>query len=227
MNTGVKRWTWSAITIAALVWAATCRGQGLEIDIPVPEPEKTAADGKEAAKRKAPQRRESAPSARRAARQQPGEAAPATSHADPSAPPASQRASTHEPTLALPSVREPRAGAIGEAESAPLPPWANPAAIPLRQQDRTLAGPAPEPLEDQAAASSPPGRRGPASRAAGSAHGSPGRSGGRGHKALAARRQQQPDPTDSTSLLARRHRTPSRDPIPDSPAPPSPWGSNR
>ncbi len=182
MKTNLARWTWPAVVTAAMVWTATCRGQGLEIDIPVPEPGKTAADGKEPAKRKAPQRRETPPA---------------------------------------------REKAIGGGESAPLPSWANPAAIPLRQRDSTLAGPSPKPLESQAAASKATTRRAPVSRTASDAPSSPGRSGGLGRGALAAKKQQQPNPTESAPLLARRHRAATRDHAKDPLAPPSPWSSER
>jgi hypothetical protein len=182
MNSNLARWTWPAVVTAAMVWTATCWGQGLEIDIPLPEPGKTAADGKEPAKRKAPQRREN--------------------------PPARERA-------------------IGGGESAPLPSWANPAAIPLRQREGTLAGPAPEPLESQAAASKAANRRAPASRTASAAPGSPSRNGAPGRGTLAAKRQHQPNQTESTPLLARRRRAATRDHAQDPPAPPSPWSSER
>jgi len=223
MKKDFARWTWPAVVMAALVWAANCRGQGLEIDIPVPEPEKTATDGKDAAKRKAPQRRENPPTARRGTREKPGEALPAASPAGRVAPPTSENDLTHAPS----SGRQPRAweGTVGDGESAPMPTWANPAAIPLRQHESSLAAPMPESPEAQPTATNPSSRRTPASRVAGSAPGSPSRSGLFGRGLLSAKGKPQPDNKESTPLVARRHRTTPRDHSQDPLAPPSPWGN--
>ena len=63
MKADIARRISPVVVMAALFWAAACRGQGLEIDIPVPEPSKTA-EGKDAARRKPSQRAENNQAAR-------------------------------------------------------------------------------------------------------------------------------------------------------------------
>ena len=178
MKTYLARRVAPAVMMVVMIWAATCRGQGLEIDIPVPDPAKPAAHGKEAAKRKAPL-----------------------------------------------GGRESRAweGAVADREPAPLPTWGNPAAIPLRQPENAAPAPMPKSLDRKASAASPSSHRTPASRA----DSSPNRIGLFGRAAAQEKGQSQADKKQSTPLLARRHRAATREHAEDSPAPPSPWGSNR
>src|SRR3990167_5820280 len=181
MKADIARRISPVVVMAALLWAAACRGQGLEIDIPVPEPGK-AAEGKAAAKRKPSQRAENNQAARRNARQQPNEAASALGPAVEPASPGNEGRVSGESTLAPPSGRAPRpwAGAAVDDDSGPDPTWANPAGIPLRQKESTdtASKPAKPPARDkQQALKTPSTSRTPKTRAEGSNAGPSGHSG--------------------------------------------------
>jgi hypothetical protein len=213
------------VVMAVLLWAAACRGQGLEIDIPVPEPGK-AAEGKDAAKRKPSPRAENGQAARRNARQQPNEAASTLAPVVELALPGSEGSVSGRPTLAPPNGRSPRtwAGAALDDDSERDPTWANPAGIPLRQKESADAASKPSKLQardKQQAAKSPSAARTPKTRAEGSSADSSGQGSWLSRWFQSGRRP--PGQEESPPLVARRHRTPPQDHRDAPSAPPSPW----
>ncbi len=229
MKTDIARRISPLVVTAALLWTAACRGQGLEIDIPVPEPGK-AAEGKDAAKRKPSQRAENSQAARRHARQQPNEAASALAPVVEPGSPGNEGRVSGGPTLAPPSGRVPRpwAGAAVDDDSGPDPTWANPAGIPLRQKESTdtASKPSkPRARDKQQAAKAPSAARTPKTRAEGSNAGSSGHSSWLSRWFQSGRRQ--PGQEESPPLVARRHRTTPQDHRDAPPAPPSPWDNGR
>ena len=231
MKTDIARRISPLVVMAVLLWAAACRGQGLEIDIPVPEPDKTA-EGKDAAKRKPSQRAENGQAARRNARQQPNEAAPASAPVVELALPGSEGSVSGRPTLAPPNGRSPRtwAGAALDDDSNSDPAWANPAGIPLRQKESADAATKPstaskpsklQARDRQQAAKSPSAAWTSKTRAEGSSAGSSGQGSWLSRWFQSGRRP--PGQEESPPLVARRHRTPPQNHRDAPPAPPSPW----
>ncbi len=226
MKTDIARMISPVVVIAALVWAVPCRGQNLDIDIVVPEPGKSAAEGKEAGKRKPSQRSESHQGARRNARPRLDEVPPALDLDVEAELPGSQGRVSGEPTLAPPKGKPPRpwAAAAADDESGPEPAWANPAGIPLRQNESTSSPSTPLARDKQSAAKSPSAAKTSKNRGEGS-KGASDRSGWLSRWFQAGRREAGQE--ESPSLVARRHRVTSPDHRQAPLASPSPWGNGR
>jgi hypothetical protein len=227
MKTEITRVMSSVVAIAALLAAVPCFSQDLNIQIAVPEPAKSAGEGKEAGKRKQTQRSESPQGTRRNARPPLGVTPPVLDLKKvESELPAAEGKASQEPTLAPPKNKSPRprAAATADRDSNDKPAWTNPAGIPLRQKQagETASASSTKPKKPPAKASSAaktPKNRGEAAK------------GASGHSSWLSRwfQARRPDATseESTPQVARRHRTPTSDHRQAPLAPPSPWGNER
>jgi hypothetical protein len=215
MKTNVMRLISSMIAALVLAGAASSGGQELNIEVPVPpEPGRLSAAGKDPGKPIPLRRIEPRQPDRRDASQQPGSTAPRFNPADNrSFPLEPENDVSGGPTWAMPNNRSqvPRGGpAANDGFSLDREPsWANPAAIPLRQNEEPKDAPRPRTRASQRAATASSDPRSAAHRAAGPEADSPPRAGLLNLGArLAARRAGSEEPP---ALLARRHRTEARD----------------
>lgn len=223
MRTVFPHWTWPTVATVAMVWGVACLGQGLEIEIPVPEAGKVAADGKEAGKGSPPQRRENSPATRRGRERQPAEASAAGNRGGRAA--MGDSIAPRGPGLIPTPVREPPSWEEAiRGDSSALPAWANPASAALRQREPAASAPMPEPPERRSASTSPSSRRTPTGRGTADTTGATPRNGWWGRWSLFSKGPSQSERTDPSATLARRHRVASRENAQDPLAPPSPWG---
>jgi hypothetical protein len=227
VKTEITRAISSAVVIAALLAAAPCFSQDLNIQIPVPEPGKNAGEGKEAGKRKQTQRSEGPQGTRRNARPPLGVTPPVLDLKNiESELPAAEGKVSQEPTLAPPRSKSPRpwAAAGTSDDSGAKPAWTNPAGIPLRQKQAAETASAPSAKEKKPAAKASSAAKAPKNRGEGSKGTS-----GRGSwlsRWFQARRSDSAS-EESTPQVARRNRTPTPDHRQAPLAPPSPWGNGR
>jgi len=225
MKTNLTRVISSAFLALLLAGAALSRGQELNIEVPVPpEPARLSAAGKEPGKPIPLRRIEPRQPDRRDDAQQPGSTAPSFNPADNrSFPLEPENHASGGPTWAVPSNRSPaprEAPAANDGFSLDREPaWANPAAIPLRQNEKPKDAPKPRNRANQRTATASSDSRSAASRAARPEADSPPRTGLLNLGArLAARRAGSEEPG---ALVARRHRTEAREhnakqpPLPD------------
>lgn len=207
-----------------------CRGQAPEIEIPVPESGKSAAETNDA-KRKLPQRNNDRPTARRNARSRSDDALPSVDVHIPPALLKNEGRSTDEAAISAPknSPLRPWAGAMAGDRIGPEPSWANPAAIPLRENENPLRltqsqGRDLQRKEKGVAKAAAPLRK-PAGRAENSKSESPGHSGFLSRFFQSKRHQTGMEQTPLE--LARRHRVAPEGRRDDPLATPSPRENSR
>ncbi len=225
MKTNVTRLISSTIAALVVAGAAWCRGQDLNIEVPVPpEPGRLSAAAKDPDKPIPLRRIEPRQPDRRDAASQPGSTAPRFAPADNRLFPLEPENNVSGgPTWAMPDnpsqiPRELPAANDGFSLDRE-PSWANPAAIPLRQNEKPKDAPKPRTRANQRTATASSDSRHAVSHAPGPEADSPPRSGLLNLGArLAARRAVS---EETASLSARRHRAESRDrnaklpPLPD------------
>jgi len=215
METKLIRLISSAIAALGLAWAASARAQELNIEVPVPsEPARISANGKQPPKPIPLRRIEPLKPDRRDTSEQLRLAAPSFN-------PAGSRPSPLEPeNTGSDTLREavpnslPVAPLEGPAANDSLglgrePAWANPVSIPIRQNERPEDGAKPRARAKQRAGIASSDLRSAATRAGGPEAGPAPRLGLLNFGARLAARRAAND--ESAPLLARRHRTETRE----------------
>lgn len=224
MKTYAARLIAPVVVIATLAWAVPCPGQDLNIEIPVPEPGRGAAEGKDAGRRKHSQRNESPQGARRNARPPLAETPPALDLDFGEELQVRPGTVSEEPMLAPPKNKSSRPWPASVADEGPErePAWANPAGIPLRQERHAETAPTAHARDEQPLVKAPPAGKTSKSRGEGKA--TSGHSGWLSRWFQSSRRDAQ---TEEPPLLARRQRATGSDPTQGASARPSPRSKGR